>query len=98
MTFTSTAKFCISFSVNRLIKCTRCLLNLFFLFSPGSRGGRNLNQMETERRQTYRPWSDFARENGSLVSAVYNESKQLIQVSFTCMHRDVSLFHFVLLF
>ncbi|KAJ9698927.1 hypothetical protein PVL29_007814 [Vitis rotundifolia] len=46
----------------------------------GSRGGRNLNQMETERRRTYRPWSTFASENDLLVSAVYKESKQLIQV------------------
>ncbi|XVF00405.1 hypothetical protein REPUB_Repub03eG0283100 [Reevesia pubescens] len=43
----------------------------------GYRAQRQFDDFEEEKRRTYRPWSSFLSENGSLVSSVYNSPKQL---------------------
>ncbi|GMI86170.1 hypothetical protein HRI_002286300 [Hibiscus trionum] len=43
----------------------------------GYRAHRRFNDVDVERRRTYRPWESFRSENGSLISAVYNNPKQL---------------------
>ncbi|XP_039038298.1 uncharacterized protein LOC120175814 isoform X1 [Hibiscus syriacus] len=44
----------------------------------GYRAHGRFNDVDVERRQTYRPWKSLLSENGSLVSAVYNSPKPLV--------------------
>ncbi|KAL4367312.1 hypothetical protein GQ457_05G023500 [Hibiscus cannabinus] len=45
--------------------------------SRGYRAHRRFNDVDVERRRTYRPWKFFLGENGSLIPAVCNNPKQL---------------------
>ncbi|KAK9280114.1 hypothetical protein L1049_013801 [Liquidambar formosana] len=61
----------------------------------GSGSGRSSNLFETERRQTYRPWTFFPCENDSIVSAVHNCPKSLMHVNHGDIGYKESLMKFV---